>query len=126
MFQHTLGVAILCGPRSGSNIHKCMHLDFSYLRNMSLCVLRSIEYHGINKAAAVNDQVIHTDDAEADAEAEVDMEDAVEAVVEAAEETTMIQLIYPVYQPESISKTCHSKMRDGMNLHRNRNQQSGH
>jgi hypothetical protein len=29
---------------------------------MSPCVLRSIEYHGINKVAVVNDQVIHADD----------------------------------------------------------------
>ena len=65
-------------------------------------------------------------DTEVEAEAEVDMEDAVEAVVEVAEETTMIQLTYLVYHPESISKTCHSRMRDGMNLPRNKSLQYGH
>ena len=65
------------------------------------------------------------EEAEAEAEAEVDMEDAVEAVVEVAEETTMILLIYLACHPESTSKTCHSLMRDGMNLHKSRSQQSG-
>jgi hypothetical protein len=74
----------------------------------------------------VAEEMAEEEEAEVEAEAEVDMEDAVEAVVEVAEETTMIQLTFLVYHPESISKTCHSRMRDGINLPRNKSLQYGH